>query len=297
VTTNHGAYEAANVIMATGSFQQPKIPPSGARLSSRFHQLHTSQYRRPEALPPGAVLIVGSGQSGCQIAEELYRSGRQVYLSTGTIGRLPRRYRGKDITWWMDRVGLFDQTVDMLPAPKAKFVGNPQLSGRDGGRSLNLHQFYRDGVVLLGHLRDADGSQIRLAPDLKENLALVDKFETDRLKQIDSYIEKNALEAPPEDMPQRHDGYGANVITELDLKAAGITSILWASGYKFDYHLVKLPVFDADGYPFQKRGVTAYPGLYFVGLSWLYKYKSSTLFGVGDDAAYIAADIVARKPL
>ena len=296
VTTSQGVYQAAQVVMATGSFQHPRLAPASAHLPPALLQLHSDAYRNPEALPPGAVLVVGSGQSGCQIAEELYLSGRKVYLSLSRVGRVPRRYRGQDITRWLDKIGFFDRTVEQLPSPKARFAGNPQLSGARGGHSLNLHQFARDGVTLLGRLQEANGYHVRLAPDHTESLAFADKTEADILKAIDSHIEKAALEAPPDQVPQLREGYAAEVVTELDLKAAGITSVIWASGYGFDYSQVKLPIFDEFGYPVQRRGVTAYPGLYFVGLSWLHKHKSATLLGVGEDAAFVAAEIMARKP-
>jgi len=297
VTTGQGLYQAAQVVMATGSFQHARIPPAAARLPSSLLQLHSGQYRNPHALPPGAVLIVGSGQSGCQIAEELYQSGRKVYLSIGRVGRLPRRYRGKDITWWLNRIGFFDRTVDQLPSPQAKFAGNPQFSGKDGGHTLNLHQFARDGVTLLGRLHDANGDWLQFAQDVRDCLAKVDKHEKDTLKTIDDYIEKAGLGTPSDSVPQLRDGYETEVLTELNLKPAGITSVIWANGYSFDYSLVRLPIFDDDGYPAQRRGVTAFPGLYFVGLSWLHKFKSPLLFGVGEDAAYLVSEIAARKPV
>ncbi len=295
VTTNQDVYLAAQVVIATGTFQHPRITPVSANLPPELVQLSTDVYRNPQALPPGAVLVVGSGQSGCQIAEELYQSGRKVYLSVGRVGRIPRRYRGKDITWWLYQVGFFDRAVDQLPSPTAKFAGNPQFSGKAGGHTLNLHRFVRDGVTLLGRLQDAHGRHVRLAPDLKENLARVDKFETDTLRTIDTFIDENGLAAPPDSVPRYRDGYEVEALTELDLKAAGITSVIWASGFGFDYSLVKLPVFDEDGYPVQRRGVTAYPGLYFVGLHWLSQFKSGLLLGVGEDAAFIASEIAARK--
>ena len=245
----------------------------------------------------GAVLVVGSAQSGCQIAEELYLSGRKVYLCVGSAGRVPRRYRGKDIYEWMLLIGLLDRTVDKLPSPAARFAGNPHVSGKDGGRTLNLHQFFRDGVILLGHIQNGRGNTIQLSNDLKENLAKADKFETDLVKQIDEYIEKNGLKIPPEKLPELRDGYNAEEITELDLNAAGITTIIWAMGYDFDFSLIKMPITDGFGYPIQKRGVTDYPGLFFVGLPWLYKYKSGHLLGIGEDADYIASMIAARQVL
>jgi putative flavoprotein involved in K+ transport len=293
VHTDEATVEAANVVIATGLYQQPNIPPMGANLPVEVQQLHSSEYRNPAALSPGAVLVVGSAQSGSQIAEELYQSGRKVYLCVGGSGRGPRRYRGKDITWWLNKIG-WDVTVDKLPSPKAKFAASVQASGKDGGHTINLHQFARDGVVLLGRMQAAQGGKITLAPGLKENLAKTDKFEADLLTRIDAYIESTGLDMPQETLPELQDGYDAEVITELDVRSAGITSVIWATGYKFDFSLVPSPVLDADGYPIQKRGVTDHPGLYFVGLPWLHTAKSGLLFGVGDDAAAIVADISGR---
>lgn len=296
VTTNEGIYQADNVIISTGTFQQPKIPDFGKKISAEIYQIGSIQYRNPETLPPGAVLVVGSAQSGCQIAEELYQSGRKVYLGTGgSSGRVPRRYRGKDITTWLNLVGFFDRTVDKLPSPRARFGGNPQASGKNGGHTINLHQFARDGVVLLGHVQDGEGSRLTIAPDLKENLAKMDKFEFEILKAIDQYILKNGLDLPEEVVPQLRNGYDLETITEIDLKSTGITSIIWANGFAFDYRLVKLPILDEYGYPIQQRGVTTYPGLYFLGLHWLYTMKSGILLGVGEDASFVVSHLLARK--
>jgi putative flavoprotein involved in K+ transport len=294
VSTDEGEFEAANVVIATGLHQQPRIPPFSANLPAEIRQLHSSEYRNPEALPAGAVLVVGSAQSGCQIAEELYQSGRKVYLSVSSSPRIPRRYRGKDITWWLDLVGWLDKTVDQLPSPKAKFAASAHSTGKDGGHTINLHQFMRDGVVLLGHIQSIQGYQVALAPDMKENLAKADKFEVDFVKQIDEYIESNGVEAPIENLPELGDGYDTREILALDLESASITTVIWATGYKFDFSLVKLPAFDEDGYPLQKRGVTEFPGLYFIGLPFLSRFKSGLLAGVGDDAAHVAEHISSR---
>lgn len=294
VRTSAGDYLAAQVVIAAGLFQRPKIPAFARALPTSVTQLHSGQYRHPHALPPGAVLVVGSAQSGCQIAEELYQSGRKVYLCVGSAGRAPRRYRGRDTYDWLTRCGFLDRTPDQLPAPRAKFAGNPHLSGKAGGRSLNLHQFARDGVTLLGRLQDARASILHFAPDLKDNLARADKVEADIVKMIDGYIQREGLSAPLETLPALRDGYAAEVISELDVDAAGIHTIIWAMGYDFDFSWVKLPVFDADGYPQQQRGVTASPGLYFMGLPWMHKQKSGLLLGVGEDAAHIASVIAAR---
>ena len=294
VRTSEGDYDTDNVVIATGLYQSPRIPLFSAHISSNILQIHSSQYRNPSSLPSGAVLVAGTGQSGAQIAQELYQSGRKVYLSIGSAGRVPRRYRGKDINDWFTWMGMFDTKVEELKSPKHKFHAHPQISGKNGGQSLNLHQFVRDGVVLLGHVCDARGGRVIVAPDLKETLAKVDQFEIDTLKMVDEFIVRRGLTATPQTVPQLRDGYEQEVITELNLEEAGISTIIWAIGYSFDFSMVKLPVVDADGYPLQKRGVTEYGGLYFLGMPWLHSRKSGILFGVGDDAAYLAAHIAAR---
>lgn len=291
VQTDAGSWEAHNVVVATGLFQKSKIPAFSQKLSAEINQLHCGQYRNPHSLPNGAVLVVGSAQSGSQIAEELYQSGRTVYLCLGDAGRVPRRYRGKDIFEWLLAIGFFDRTIENLPSPEAKFGGNPHVSGRDGGHNLNLHQFVRDGVVLLGHIIAGTDNYLKLAPDHKESLAKSDNSEIEIIKQIETYIEKMGLDAPMGQLPQLRDGYEQKEISELDLLSAGITSIIWAAGYKFDFSFVKLPVTDLYGYPVQKCGVTDYPGLYFMGLPWLRNMKSGIVFGVGEDAEYIASVI------
>ena len=178
------------------------------------------------------MLVVGSAQSGGQIAEELYQHGRDVFLSIGSAGRAPRRYRGKDVIAWLSRIGFFDLTPDKLPVPKEQFAA-PHVSGTKGGHTLNLHQFARDGVTLLGHLRGAAGDTISLAPDLHETLARVDQFEREVQKMIDGYVQANGLDAPEEELPQLRDGYEQPIIEELDLKAAGITTVIWATGYTY----------------------------------------------------------------
>ncbi len=288
VTTSTDIWKAKNVIIATGMYQQPKKPAWHAGLPGDIHQAAAGKYRNPAALPAGAVLVVGSGQSGCQIAEELYQSGRVVYLSVGSVGRAPRRYRGKDIFEWLYKSGFVERTADKLPSPRARFAGNPQLTGKDGGHSLNLHQFYRDGVTLLGRVAGAENGRLHLASDLKENLAKVDQFEKNIIKMVDDYIQKNGIDAPEDQVAALTDGYQAPEIASLDLKQTGISTVIWAMGYDFDFSLVKLPVFDEFGFPVTVRGATHYPGLFFLGLPWLTTQKSGLLMGVGEDAAFIA---------
>lgn len=298
VQTETTRYEAINVVVATGAYQHPKIPAFSASLPPEVAHLHSGAYRRPEALAPGAVLVVGSGQSGCQIAEELYQSGRTVYLCAGRAGRMPRRYRGLDAWAWAYLTGAVDHTVSQLHSPQERFEAHPHLSGKGGGHSINLHRFAREGVRLLGHLRDARGGHIALAPDLHESLAAADQAEANFCEAADRYVEQVGLDAPPEALPKLADGYAQEERSELDLSSAEIRTVIWAIGYTFDFGLVKAPLhdlFDATGYPIQAAGVTRFPGLYFVGLPWLRSRGSGLLFGVGNDAAWIAADI-ARRP-
>jgi len=258
--------------------------------------MHTSDYRNPRMLPSGAVLVVGTGQSGCQIAEDLHESGRQVYLSTSSCGRAPRRYRGKDAAWWLTRLGFFDRTPDQLPSPTAKFACNPHISGNHGD-DINLYKFARQGMVLLGRVQAAQGKQIVLAPDLEKNLARADAFERQITQGIDEYITKTGMKVEANRTTGEAPSNGVTAtkpILTLDLQSAGISTIVWASGYKLDFCWVQIPVFDEMGYPVHQRGVTAFPGLYFLGLPWLYKRKSSLLYGVGEDAAFIASAIAGR---
>lgn len=294
VRSSAGDFQAANVVVAAGLFQSPRIRELSRRLTGEVLQIHSSRYRNPGQLPRGAVLVVGSGQSGAQIAEELFEHGREVYLATGRSGRIPRRYRGKDSTHWMTRMGFYDRSVDQLPSPAARFRSSAHVSGKNGGHTLNLHRFSRDGIKLLGHLRDAHGTQLEFAPDLKENLAAADQAAREFKRDVDEFIEREGLQAPKEDEPELRDGYDAPVITELDLNARGISEIIWATGYSFDFSWVKFPIFDEFGYPLQQRGVTPQPGLYFLGLPWLHTFQSGLLSGVGDDAAHVAEHIESR---
>lgn len=291
VITDQAVLEADNVIIATGLFQQPKIPSLARDIDPAVMQISSGQYRKPDSLPPGAVLVVGSAQSGCQIAEDLYLSGRRVYLCVGTAGRVPRRYRGRDTFRWLEAIGLFERTVDQLESPRERFEANPHVTGARGGHTINLHQFVRDGVVLLGRLSAADGHKVQLVPNLYDNLAKVDGFEAEIIKLVDGYIARTGQEAPTEQLPQLRDGYDSELITNLDLRRTDVNTIIWATGYHFDFSLVKLPVLDADGFPVTSRGVTGFPGLYFVGMPWLHSQASGLFFGVGQDAAHIAAAI------
>jgi putative flavoprotein involved in K+ transport len=294
-TSDGSPITARNVVIATGLYQTPKVPAFSSALPPNIRQVHSDAYRNPAELLPGAVLVVGSAQSGAQIAEELYEAGKKVYLAVGRSGRVPRRYRGKDANWWSEKLGLYDRTVDQLPSPRAKFAGKPHISGTKGGHTISLHRFARAGVTLLGHLQGVEGNKLRLAPDLWDNLAGADAHEADFVKSVDDYIARTGMVAADETLPALRDGFRTPLSTELDLELTGLTNIIWATSYAFDFSLVKLPILDKDGFPIQTGGVTAYPGLYFVGLPWLPTAKSGLLYGVGDNASFIARNILERN--
>jgi putative flavoprotein involved in K+ transport len=286
---------ARNVVVATGLYQTPKIPAISAAFPADIKQLHSDSYRNPEQLLPGAVLVVGSAQSGAQIAEDLHESGRKVYLAVSRAGRTPRRYRGKDANWWSAKLGHYDRKVGELPSPKAKFASKPHISGTRGGHTINLHQFARQGIALLGRLEGVEQGVVTLAADLHANLAAADRFEADFTRAIDVYVDATGMAAPPESLPALTDGFAQPTLSKLDLRTADITNVIWATGYAFDFSMIRLPILDEDGYPIQTRGVTAYPGLFFVGLPWPHDAKSGLIYGVGTDAAYIADQIAARQ--
>jgi len=291
VSTDKGEYMSDNVIVAVGLYQRPKMPHFNKQLAPDILQIHSSEYKNPKSLPNGAVLVVGSAQSGSQIAEELYQNGRKVYLSVSGAGRVPRRYRGVDVTHWMEKMGYYKRTVDELESPKDKFGSSAHGTGKNGGHTINLHQFTKDGVVLLGRIEDVEEDCIFLSSDLNNNLAKADQFEINFVNEVDNFIKKNELDFPAETLPKLKDGYEVKEIRELNLNQSGIRSVIWATGYKFDFSWVKLPAFDEDGYPIQTRGVSEFAGLYFIGLPFLYSGISGVLAGVGADAAYIASVI------
>jgi putative flavoprotein involved in K+ transport len=295
IQTKEKDYRARNVVAANGWFQVGKTSPIASKISPSILQLHSSNYRNPQALPPGAVLVVGSGQSGAQIAEELNQIRRKVFLATGIAPHSPRRYRGKDIFNWLIDSGFIDQTFEQMRFLGREFVA-PMISGKNGGHSLNLHKFYREGVTLLGHAQDYVDGKLIFAPDLKENLGKADMGQKMLLKNIDAYIQRAGVDAPLEDLPALTDGYRAPEITTLDLRAEGINTIIWACGYNYDISFFQLPVLNQFGIPDAPNGVSnTYPGLYFVGIPFLPTLKSGFLAGVAQCAAYVIEKIKAKR--
>lgn len=294
--TSDGQIEARSVIVATGTFQLPHIPVVSGQLPDDILQLHSSRYRNPEALPDGAVVVVGSGQSGAQIAEELHEAGRRVVLAVSRAGRAPRRYRGRDTSAWVGEMGLLEQKVQDLDDPEQQYSANMHVTGRRGGHTINLHRFARDGMQLVGKVRGAHDGILDIADDLHANLAGADQRAAAIRKAVDEYITASGIDAPEPDPSDDHagqEGFDVPLARELDLAAIGVSTVIWATGYRQGFDWIDLDVTDDRGNPIHERGVTAFPGLYFLGLSWLHKRKSGLLAGVGEDAAYTIEHLTA----
>ena len=296
VATTDGPLEAPVVVVATGTMQAPRRPGMAELVPRRIRQLDAETYRNPLDLAPGAVLVVGSGQTGGQIADELHLSGRRVLLSAGGAGRVPRRYRGRDCVAWLAELGFFDRTPDMLDSPAQRFRAEVQASGRDGGRTISLHRFHRDGVELLGKLVAVDGETAHFADDLQRNMENADKFSRMFQDGVDAHVERQGIDAPPPtteelDGEPPQGGWSVPHRRSIDFLEENVTTIVWATGFSYDFSWIDFPVLDGMGYPVTDRGATSVPGLYFMGLNWMVTRKSGLLYGVGDDARPVAAHI------
>lgn len=293
VETSAGSYEARYVVAATGSFQRPVIPaliPQGPGI----HQIHSSAYRNPEQLPDGAVLVVGAGSSGVQIADELRTSGRQVYLSVGPHDRPPRRYRGRDFCWWLGVLGKWD----MAAPPRGAEHVTIAVSGANGGRTVDFRALAATGIRLTGRTVSCDRGIVRFASDLGENIRGGDANFLSLLNEADEYVARNGVELPLE--PEAHilgpePQDVTSPIGELDLAAAAVTSVVWATGFSADYRWMHLDTFDEAGRPRHQRGVSEEPGVYFLGLPWQSRRGSSFIWGVWYDAQYIADQIQIQR--
>jgi putative flavoprotein involved in K+ transport len=291
--TSDGVIEADNVVVATGPYQRAVIPDL-LRDGTGVFQVHASRYRNPGQLPPGAVLVVGSGASGAQITEELCRAGRHVYLSVGAHTRLPRRYRGRDLIWWLGAMGI-DQTPVEARGPSRLL---PLISGAYGGHTIDFREFAADGVTLLGRIAAARDGVLEIAPDLGKSLLEGEATYAIFLDMVDSHVEKHGLKLPEEPAARAKLPDPACVtepLRRLDISAGGIGAVIWATGYSLDFGWIDIPVLDKHGEPLHRHGIAEVPGLYFLGLQWLSKMKSSFLSGVGDDAAVLADHIAARS--
>ena len=302
VDTGQGRWHARNVVLANGPFQLPRIPASAVGLSQRVRQLHSHDYRNPQQLPDGAVLVVGTGQSGGQITEDLLDAGREVHLSVSACPEAPRRYRGQDVFYWILQVnlhgpeyGINGLQTDQLPSPAARFMCNPLISGNGGGHSIHLRDLGRRGVRLHGRFEGTDDGVLVFSDDLPGRLALVEAGFAERLgRMADAYIDAAGVGALPADPTTADDWLPTQPGARLDLDADGVTSVIWCTGYGLGFSFLDIPVLDEWNYPRHRRGVTDVPGLYAVGLPWLTKHLSATLPVVGDDAEFVAGHIAAR---
>jgi putative flavoprotein involved in K+ transport len=295
VVTSLGICLADHVVVATGGYDIPNLPACSRSLPEDIVQVHSVNYRNPAQLPEGGVLVVGSGQSGVQIMEDLHLAGRQVHLAVGSAPRSPRVYRGRESTEWLNDLGFYELTVDRHPlGDAARHKTNHYMSGRDGGHEIDLRRFALQGVKLYGTLADIQRTQAAFLPDLTQNLDEADEVYCSIRKDIDVYIAKAGIEAPIEPPFVKAWAPEADPTT-LDLRAAGITSVVWASGFRADYSWIDLPTFDGRGHAIFKRGVSPVAGLYFLGLPWLNTWGSGRFLGVADDARYLVDTIAQRR--
>ncbi|MEM7593567.1 MAG: MSMEG_0569 family flavin-dependent oxidoreductase [Cyanobacteria bacterium P01_A01_bin.83] len=294
LSTSLGNYTADRVVVATGSYHQPKIPRIAERLNSDILQLHSSDYKNPQSVPEGEILVVGSGQSGCQIAEDLHLAGKKVHLCVGGAPRSPRQYRGKDVVDWLDQLGYYDLTIENHPDKgNVRSKTNHYVTGRSGGHEIDLRTFALEGMQLYGSLEDIQEDHLQFKPNLKHNLDRADEVAESIKKTIDDYIVKNQIAAPTE--PAYRPVWQPEAEPkELNYKQANITTVIWCIGYQADFSWVKVPVFDGVGYPSHNRGVTSVSGLYFLGLPWLYTWGSGRFSGIARDAKYICNHIAER---
>jgi putative flavoprotein involved in K+ transport len=289
-----GLHAANAVVIASGGYQTPVIPRCAERIPSDIVQLPSSLYRNPGQLPDGAVLVVGSGQSGCQIAEDLHLVGRKVHLCIGDAPRVARRYRGKDVVEWLHLMGYYDLPVHEHPLREGvRDKTNHYVTGRDGGRDIDLRQRALEGMELYGRLLDVASERLLFDDDLTQCLDQADQVSESIKTSIDGFIAKQNISAP-EEARSRPVWVPPHERPELDYRAAGITSIIWCIGFRTDYSWIDLPVFNGRGRPAHVRGVAPVPGVYFVGLPWLYTWGSGRFSGVARDAGHVVEHIKAH---
>jgi putative flavoprotein involved in K+ transport len=295
VETDKGDWRADAVILAVSGYHRPRVPRLAERLPARIVQHHSSTYRNPESLPPGEVLVVGSAQSGCQIAEDLHLAGRKVHLAVGSAPRSPRRYRGRDALDWLEALGQYD--LDVIDHPLGEAVrkkANHYFSGRGGGREIDLRRFAVEGMGLHGRLDEIAEGKARFMDDLAKNLDAADAAYLKIRAMIDDYIAAEGIDAPeatpfaPCWAPLERNGPD-------DLLLDKISAVVWATGFEADWSFVDLPAFDGRGQPVHRRGVTSVPGLYVLGLPWLHTWGSGRFSAVGRDAAYLVDHLWAAR--
>jgi putative flavoprotein involved in K+ transport len=296
VETSAGSVTADAVILATSLYSNPFVPRAAERLPETITQLHTADYRNAAQLPEGEVMVVGSGQSGCQIAEDLHLAGRRVHMVTGNAPRCARFYRGRDVVDWLADIGQYDITIAHDGMSKKKHDTNHYLTGRDGGRDLDLRKFALEGMALYGRMSGVAKGKMLFEPNLKANLDGADKVYNGINALIDRHIAAKGIAAPEPSVyqplwePERE-------VEVLDLAASGITSVVWATGFTPDWSYAALPIFDGTGYPVQRRGVTGVDGAYVLGLPWLWTWGSGRFLAVGKDAAHVVEHLARRAVL
>ena len=291
LTTSAGEVTADHVVLATGPYQVPLKPRLAERLPDHVVQLHSADYRNPDQLPPGDVLVVGTGQSGCQIAEDLHLAGRRVHLAVGSAPRVARRYRGRDVVAWLDEMGYYGKGIDeFADADAVRFRANHYVTGRDGGHDIDLRAFAREGMQLYGRLAEVRSGQLTFADDLRRNLDAADAVSEGIKDSIDAYLGSRGIEAPRE---ERYRPVWEPSEGPRSLPGEALSAVVWSTGFGRDHRWIDVPVFDGKGYPTHHRGVTSCPGLYFLGLPWQHTWGSGRFCGVAADAEFLARRIVA----
>ena len=301
--TPAGQIHARNVVVAIGAFHRPHVPVPGQALPDRIHQVHSFDYRRESDLPPGGVLVVGNGQTGVQLAEELQDAGREVFLSVGTAPRVPRRYRGRDIFHWLvdlavkgPPIGVTLPAPEQLPSPRALFAGNATLSGHKGGHSTDLRAMAAAGITLVGRIGAVGGEVVQFTPGLSETLDRVAGiFPENVVPLMDRYVAASG-ESFPDDDNELVGLPAARARPSSISPAAGISTVLWSSGFRPDYGWLEFGIFDEMGLPQTRRGVSEVPGLFFIGQLWQTNQVSATLFGPWLDAPHVATEMGLTLP-
>jgi putative flavoprotein involved in K+ transport len=294
ITTPKQNYSADHVIVACGSYHKPHILPQAAAMPDHIQHIHSSNYRNAEQLPEGEVMVVGTGQSGSQIAEDLHLKGRTVHLCVGTAPRVNRRYRGKDVVNWLDEMHYYETTIDKHPeGANAPHATNHYVTGRDGGRDINLRVFAEQGMHLYGRLKHCRDGIIEFNDDLSNNLAYADNVAARIRDSIERYIQENKIDAPADE--NIHSNYLPAHCAQIDMNHGKISAVVWATGFTTDYSWLKLGVFNEKGNPLQNRGISPERGLYFLGLNWMNTWGSGRFYHVGRDAEYIANAITLNQ--
>ena len=295
IVTTKRTIKTNKVIIASGAFGDSYIPEINSKLNKSVLQIHSSEYKRINKLPKGGVLVVGAGQSGAQIAEELLENGKETWLAVSKCGRRPRNYRGKDSSWWNYEMGSFDKTVDDVPFEQ-RWGCSPHTSGSRGGHDINLITLAEQGLKLCGTVKNCNSDKVIFNDNLYQNLIFSDQHAINWAKKVDEYITKNNLKKPLEKInkDKRINNYKKNNIMNISVPE-NISSIIWATGFRYNFNWINLDITNELGHPVQRRGVTNYDGLYFMGLQWMHSSKSAQFVGVAEDAEFLVNDILSKS--